>query len=238
MTSIEMNIEFLRLLKAINKELVLSELPDTETIMQMLTISQIRYLKEVYLKDGEHQVILNKADELRDLTRRKLVDCTAISSGPLDGIASTVNLTTSASDFMFYIRSDSKLTRSAMPIISTASWMPNEYIKYTDKDKFLTTPVHTPIIIKPGCFLENTGTANSLVILYDSYTTLGTTGAISLEYIKEPDDITLEAGGESELPNFMHEDIVKFAVDIYINNYKLRLMSKPNNDNNDRTRTA
>jgi hypothetical protein len=236
MTSLEMNIEFLRLLRAINKELALSEIPDTETILQMLTISQIRYLKEVYLKDGEHSNILNKSDELRDLIRRELVACTVIDTGPLTNIAYSVDLSTLDNDFMFYIRSDSKLTRTAMPVIDTigGAWMPNEYIKYADKDKFLTTPIHIPIIIKPGCFIENTGSANSLIIICDDYTeleeTIGVDAGISLEYIKEPADITLEVGGDSELPNFMHEEIVKFAVDIYINNYKLRLMSKPNTD--------
>lgn len=224
MTNTEMQIEFMRLLKAISNQLVTSELPNSNTIFQMLTISQIRYLKEIYFKDGSHEVIIEKADELKDLTRRTLLD-TSSATGALSGIAVQASLN-SVTDFMFYIRSDSKLTRTAVPVISSEKWMPNEFIKYSEKDNFLTTPVHNPIIIKPGCYIENSGSANNLIVIHDAYTTIETTGGVSLEYIKEPVDITESVS--SELPNFMHEDIVKFAVDIYINSYKLRLAATNN----------
>lgn len=243
MTAVEMNIEFIRLLKAINKELVLSELPDTETIAQMLNISQIRYLKEIYFGNGEYERILSKADEVRDLIRRVTVNSTATSTAPYtynsESIASIVDLS-QVTDFMFYIRSDSKITRSAMPLVETASWMPNEFIKYSEKDKFLTTPVNIPIITKPGCYIENSGTNNILVIIHDIYTTITTTGGVNLEYIKLPRNIVISNDSnsvDSELPNFMHEDIVRFAVDTYINNYKLRLAPN-NNNNNDRSRST
>ena len=243
MTSLEMNIEFLRLLEAISKELVESEIPDTETIFQMLNISQIRYLKEIYFKDGEHQNILNKADELRDLVTRELVDSTAIAAGSLSGIASTVDslaniaytvdLNTLSDEFMFYIRSDSKVTRTTIHTC-TAQWMPNEYIKYADKDKYITSPVNSPIIVKPGCYIENDST-NNLVILHDIYTTLETTDGVSIEFIKEPTLMTISVN--CELPNFMHEDVVKFAVETYITNYKFKIMNTKSKDD-DRTRTA
>jgi len=233
MTSLEMNIEFLRLLEAINPELVKSQIPDSETIFQMLNISQTRYLKEIYFRDGEHQNILNKADELRDLVTRELVNCTKISTGSLANIAYTVDLSTLSENFMFYIRSTSKITRTTIHTCS-GEWMPNEYIKYADKDKFITTPVHKPIILKPGCFIENDST-NNLVILHDTFTTLELTDGVSIEFIKEPADISLSQ--QPEIPNFMHEEVVKFAVDMYIINYKFKLANPKSNDN-DRTRTA
>ena len=233
MTSLEMNIEFLRLLEAISKELVESEIPDTETIFQMLNISQIRYLKEIYFKDGEHQNILNKADELRDLVTREPVNCTKISTGSLANIAYTVDLDTLSENFMFYIRSDSKITRTTIHTC-TAQWMPNEYIKYADKDKYITSPVNSPIIVKPGCYIENDST-NNLVILHDIYTTLETTDGVSIEFIKEPTLMTISVN--CELPNFMHEDVVKFAVETYITNYKFKIMNTKSKDD-DRTRTA
>lgn len=238
MTGIEMQIEFLRLLKLINKELVLSELPNSETIFQMLNISQIRYLKEIYFGNGEYERILSKADEVRDLIRRVTVNSTATSTAPYTynskSIASIVDLS-QVTDFMFYIRSDSKITRSAMPLVETPSWMPNEFIKYSEKDKFLTTPVNIPIITKPGCYIENSGLSNSLVIIHDIYTIITDSKGVSIEYIKTPKDITND--NTSDLPNYLHEDVVKFAVEIYINNYKLRLNTNKS-DNNDRSRST
>jgi len=226
MTTLEMNIEFLRLLKAINKDLIKSEVPDTETILQMLNIAQVRYLKEVYFKDGNHYIVINKTDELRDLIRRELIDCSRIEdNGPLHQIAYSVDLSGLTYEFMFYIRSDSKITRTGIRTC-TAEWMPNEYIKYSDKEKFLTTPVNTPSYVQPGCYIENTGSVNSLIIIHDSYTTLTTTNGVSIEYIKKPADLSLSQN--SELPNYTHEEIVKFAVDIYVDNYKFRLLSKSN----------
>lgn len=232
MTRIEMQIEFSRLLKAISNQLVTNELPNSNTIFQMLSIAQIRYLREVYFKDGSHELILEKADEMRDLTRRVVLDTVPIVTGSMADIASSVDLA-NATSFMFYIRSDSRLTRTALPTC-TNKWMPNEFIKYKDKEDFLTTPIHSPIIVKPGCYIENDGTSNKLIIIHDIYTAITESSGLSLEYIKEPDDVT--ENNDCELPNFMHEDIVKFAVDIYVNMYKLRLAT--NNNNNDRSRSS
>ena len=220
-----MYIEFLRLLETIDKSVLISDLPSSDMILQILNISQIRYLKEIYFKDGNYEIILNKADELRDLVSRELANTALITTGPMKNIGSTVDLS-GLTNFMFYIRSDSKIVRSAMPIIGDysnntgAEWIPNEYIKYEVKDKFLTTPINKPIIVKPGCYIEN-DSINQLVILYDSFTKLTLTDGISIEFIKEPSLMTMIVS--CELPNFMHEDIVKFAVDLYINNYKFRL---------------
>jgi len=229
MTTLEMNIEFLRLLKTINNELVISELPDTETILEMLNISQIRYLKEVYLKDGNHSIVLDKTDELRDLIRRELINCTRIEdNGPLHQIAYSVDLSSLSDEFMFYVRSDSKVTRTDIHTCTT-KWFPNEYIKYSEKEKFLTTPVNNPIITKPGCYIENDGSGNVLVIIHDSFTTLTTTSGVNIEYMKEPVDMSLSQN--SELPNYMHEDIVRFAVNMYISEYKFKLSAKNNETN-------
>lgn len=214
-----MYIEFLRLLETIDKTVLIKDLPSSDMVLQMLNIAQLRYLKEVYFGDGNHELILEKADTLPNLLVNETTSVLA-NGDTIFNYSNILNLNTLNKDFLFYVRSDSKVSRSAMPVVSE-QWVTNEFIKVSDIDKYLTTPFNTPIIVKPGCYIQVTDTGLQLRILYDSYTTLGLSNTLHIEYLKKPNNIDFDI--DSELPSFLHEEIVKLAVDLYINYYKFRL---------------
>jgi len=220
MTTEEMYIEFVRLLQFIDKSVLEKDLPTSNSVLQMLNIAQLRYLKEVYFNNEDYDTILEKSESIKNLIVRSLFTPSA-NIGALSNNSKVVTLSNIEPSFLFYIRSDSKITRSDLPSIDTAKWIPNDYIKIRDKEKYLTNPFNNPIIVKPGCYIEKSGEDLHLVILYDQYTTLSETNSVSIEYIKEPDEITFDVN--CELPSHLHEEIVKLAVDLYINYYKFRL---------------
>jgi hypothetical protein len=155
--------------------------------------------------------------------------------------------------YLFYLRSDSYVSRvTSLGTSGFYNWTPNELANsFADIEKVTTNLYNTPIVRQPVVNLLYSGaqaTANPIIrVIVDSYTTLNPTGGFWLEYIRQPRYL----GFASVLPTFIfpndtgnantpgywnlgtttvcelalhtHEEITRFAVDIYLKEYKLLL---------------
>lgn len=221
MTGLNMQIEFERLLYTSNPEFSTSEKLDTDEIFSYLNIGQLRIMKARYFPTSNIlenvKVIQGNVDELRNMIKRD----TLTLGNAIDTLHGY--LVDLPADYLHYIRSDTSLTRSALPVISNASIVPNRIVNYTDIDQFVTSAFNKPIIRKPAIVFEE---SDSMVIFRDVYTTLGD---IYLTYLRMPEDISLSQ--DCELPEYLHEEVVATAVDVF-RREKYLLVSKDKKDDN------
>ena len=201
------------------------ERPDTDTIFRFLNLSVDRYLKEKYLSQSTFkdniEFVQKNSDDLRGLIKRQ----TGLVKNPLSGIPnrSLVNL---PSDYLFYIKSESKVTRTALPVLAVAAWVPNREVTYKELAKITTSVYNTPILRHPVVTFEE----DDKILLYkDNYTTVSD---FEITYIREPKDLVLtvvDASTETttvELAEHTHEEIVRLAVEMFTMEYKFRLQMK------------
>jgi len=230
MVNIEMQYEFTKLIQEMDESFESIKRPTSETIFRMLNYAIDRYIKEKYLSGPTMkqnvQEIQYRSDDLRNLiVRDKPLPMTTPGSTVYD--ASRFAL---PSDYMFYMRSDSQILKvypgandPSLPDFDIPEWTPNRVADYSEIDKIVTTPTNKPILRKPVAIFE---TEDVLSIFVDRYTTLY---ACILTYLRKPKLLVLDKRyddletTECELAAHTHEEIVKLAVDMYIDKYKTHL---------------
>ena len=219
MDGLHMQIEFERLLYTSNPEFDTSEKLDTDEVFSYLNIAQLRTMKSKYFPTSNIlenvKVIQGNVEDLRNMIKRD----TLTIGDPIDTLHGyLVDLPV---DYLHYIRSDSQVTRTALPTISSSSIVPNRIVNYTDIDQLVTSAFSKPIIRKPSIVFEEDG---KMVVFRDAYTTLED---VYLTYLRMPIEISLD--NDCELPEYMHEEIVALAVDIF-RREKYLLVTKENKD--------
>ena len=144
---------------------------------------------------------------------------------------------------MFYLRSDSYIQRVTSLPTSGYIWTPNEIAdSYADLEKVTTNLYNVPILRQPVVSLLYAGSGNTsgIRILVDQYTVINSTKGFWIEYLRQPKYLTLGTTiaqsptyvvttSVCELALHTHEEITRFAVDIFLNEYKLKLTSKEDN---------
>jgi len=132
------------------------------------------------------------------------------------GTGGTADRRVQAGDFMYYVASRSKVTRTN-PVI-TAGYIDNVMIEHVNIDKFINTGFNSPRFKNPVCWIEDT----LLYIMHDDLTSSYDDAGwkFSLTYIKQPTAIdNVPADTTScELPNYTHQEIVNIAVDLMVEN--------------------
>ncbi len=225
MTNIEMQYEFTKLIQEMDERFESITRPSTETIFRMLNYSISRYIKDRYLSGptmkANVQEIQYRADDLRNLIVPN-VDVRLVAA--LTGYANhQVEL---PENYMFYIRSDSKIKRSVAPAMSEFEWTPNRVANYDEIDKIVTTPTNKPILRKPVIVFNANTDSEFLTVFYDQYTEISD---VMLTYLRQPRLLVLEVSDNAsetdtcELAVHTHEEIVKLAVGMYIDELKLHL---------------
>jgi len=154
--------------------------------------------------------------ELNNITTSFAV--TSISSPTFDtafvhGIAGAKCVSLSGlSAFRYYIRSQSKLSRSAVPVVSDM-FMVNIPVENDIISYFETNGVNKPIFQNPKEIRDG----QYLVVLGDAYTTIS---EVHVVYVRNPLVLVLSGavGGVStttcELPAHVHERVVDVAIEI------------------------
>jgi len=224
--------EFQRLLEQINPEFEVKEKLDTDTMLMVLNIAQLRFINQQYLNKGSIEenieFLQKRATDLRNIIKRTTLTATAISAGSYSGIGYTVNLA-APGDFLYYIRSDSNLNRTAIQPTGSGqyAWTNNYVAKsYDEVEKVLTTPFNKPIIREPLAVFE---ASNVMILIVDGYTTINTASnaGVALTYLAQPKYLGLADTSTTtttcELAWQTHEEIVKLAVEIYTREYKYLL---------------
>jgi hypothetical protein len=235
MNVFEQIYEFNKLLETVSPEFKTTEKPDTDTIVTVLNIAQLRYLYAKYLNKqtaAENiEYLQQRADDLRNLIQREVLTAVTVSTGPLANIAYTADLSTTAFPYLYYLRSDSLVTRTVAPPIVTGEWVANIIARsYEDIDRVTTTAYNKPNLRQPIVALE---ASQKMLIVVDSYTTIDTSAStgIGLTYLRQPKYMTVGTPDSNtvntcELAWHTHEEIVRSALDIYLKEYKFMLTSK------------
>jgi len=201
---------------------------DTYEILDYLNRTVDRYIKTKYLSGGSFINNTNTINaNIGDLS--KLV----IATSKTYAFTQVVNMnnvyeTDLPIDFLAYVRSDSKITRTVV-FTGTDIWVPNNEVDFNQIDQFITTAFNIPILEKPLVSIQNfegDGSKEVLLII-DGFTTL--TNYV-LTYIKKPTAIDISSNN-CELADYLHEEIVRLAVVSYIDEYKTKLTQSKSKDN-------
>lgn len=224
MNNVEMQYEFTKLIQEMDEIFEAIKRPSSETIFRMLNYATDRYIKEKYLSGpsmkANIQEIQYRSDDLRNLISLNYITSPRTPAAKIYDEELTIDLPT---DYMFYMRSDSKILRSVTPAMSAPEWTPNRIANYDEIDKIVTSPTNKPILRKPVIvFNEN----EDIRLFHDRYTTIS---SFSLTYLRRPKLLVLDVSDpntqttECELALHTHEDVVKLAVSMYIDEYKTHL---------------
>jgi len=182
MRGIDLQIQFERVIQEMNDAFISRERPDTFTVYKFINQAQIRYLNEKYIsfKSVKENIeyIQQRAGDLNSLIKTRVYSTTTAPTGLYYGKAKYIKL---LDDYVYYIRSDSYLTRSdAIPVL-TATYIPNKTVSYSDLSRLLQTPWNIPILRNPiAVFEEN----DRIYLIHDSYT--NTLTQVSLTYLRRP----------------------------------------------------
>ena len=232
MTVREMVYEFQRLLETMSIEFEGPEKLDTDTMLRFLNWAYDRYIKEKYLSGRTFiENIYNIINNVNDLSRLIETFNDALYGG---ATYDSLKFFTLPSDYVYYVRADVNIHRDGGPLdtdpIGTNDvWIPAQAIEFSQIDELLTTDINKPIIEKPAVYIVNSGRGH---VIIDSYTIAN---EIQLTYLRKPKELAFknEFGEEMEceLAGYLHEEIVKLAVEIYMMDYKLRLSQKDTGGN-------
>lgn len=220
--AVEMQLEFEKLLQVVNPAFENMEKLDSDTIFRFLNLAINKYIKDKYLNNPD--IITNiLALRQKSADLRKLIDHTEITT-LTTGDINTSYKAALPSDFLAYIRSDSQVTRSYTPLVSSPSWVSNIEAVHEEVGKITTTPFNKPILREPVILFEG----DYMVVFIDEYTKLY---KVNLTYVRQPLTLALTnvasvSSTECELPPHTHTRIVEEAVNIYLADYKFKLSQK------------
>jgi len=187
MTVKAMTYLWLKYLEEVDKKLVTTDLPDTETIVKFLDTAQTRYLKTRYLSGKDIKttvaVIMKATDELRNIIKRTTLTPVSYSgtTNSYTDYVSYVSLS-SLTDYLHYIRADVKVTRTAAITISSTH-VPCELMDYGDVDTYLSNPYNYPIIMYPRIIFQED---DLMDIIYDADTSITAGASMNLTYLRNP----------------------------------------------------
>lgn len=174
---------------------------DDADISNFLNIAQDILVEEIFAS-GNLSLISNIVTSRDTLT---------LHSHPVIENANYIILS-SITDFLYYVASKTKLTRTNPSATSTL--VPNEKISRENYNKFIQTGFNKPWFKYPKVFLEDiydvTDKGNCLVVLVDGYTT-PLWGEIT--YVKYPTRMNITTNTSCVLNLALHREIVKRAVE-------------------------
>lgn len=213
MTVGEMINVFLLTLESINPELVNSKSrPKTIEIVNLLNKAQLNYVRQKYLEYGGTKMN-NEALNKFIVEFKALVNATTVAVG---AAVPTYygNYFETPSGFLYYLRADVEVRRSAYPVHLAAEVYPCVLKEFGDFNEIASTYLNKKIISHPYVFHIK----NSLWVMTDSFTTLG---SLYLIYMATPAKLTENTPqtGETntcELNEFVHLDLVNMAVKEYL----------------------
>lgn len=222
MTGQDMVYNFQRLVETISPVFLAPEKLDTWEMLDWLTRTQERFIRLKYLNNNSFEQNVYRLSMVSDdLARLLKTESVSLPYTQLGNIEYSKEIPL-PEDFLAYVRSDSIVSRT-LPKVVTNRRIGNVEINYDKIDSVITTHQNHPILEAPIVTMKDNTTLPgeervSILLIHDKYTTLK---GFYITYIKKPEAIKLDK--ECELAPYMHEDLVKLAVSMYIEEYKLKL---------------
>jgi len=133
-----------------------------------------------------------------------------------------INLTDQVPNYLYYIRSRTKITRTNPTINS--EWVPNEQLSdSTLAHKFYTSPYNKLWLKYPKAYTEQANTdedglTSTLIILVDYYSTAN---ELEITSIIKPTTIDISGGTFTNLDLITHPKIVELAVEEAVKSIKI-----------------
>jgi hypothetical protein len=173
-------------------------------LSSFLNLAQDRLVEELYISKN----FANMSNIVRNIKNLTLSVHPDIANAVYSKISVDVT------DFLYYVTSRTLISSRTKPTI-TNEYIHNEIVDIMVAPKFFKTAINQVWFKYPKVFFENTVSStpqgNSLVILYDNYTTTPATG--ELVYVKYPVRIKIEATTvPCELNLMLHAKVVEYAV--------------------------
>ena len=248
----DMQISFIRQISAINPQLEVPEMPDSDTIFYWINYAQQKYLKEMYISKQSAkenvEFIQRRIEDLKQLiTRAPMFGANNyIISTVTPGSPITITSTQSTrivgdndgallfplpSNYFYYLRSTSLVNGTYLQV-PTLSWIENTLIEHSEvTPNIISNAINTPIIRNPLVLLEGSPVSGdpslSYIVMYsDIYTSIYN---VEITYIRNPRQIVLNVTNSStqvnqcELAFQVHQDIVDYSVKLYIEDFKYKL---------------
>jgi len=197
----------------------------TEMIQNFKMHYDIMNLEGPGYEDEEILVFLNQAQIIEVLKEVSLRRWTNITRLIKNEILSTVKplvwsefdyhtAVTASEDYLTYVSSRSKITRTTFKTTNGAEWVGNIFITKEQAPKFTNNTNNRVILIIPRVYEDMAeSTDNTTIsILYDSNTVFSGNDDFELEYIRKP--VEIETTVNCEVNEIMHERIVVAAVDL------------------------
>lgn len=206
---------------------------NSDKIMMHLNIGYRRYMLEKYLSSKDSNTnaltIQDHQDELYKLINTAYLPVTPIANGSLQGIGYNITLPT---DYYYYIRADLSVTRNDMIYTTGSSQvglnLTNSYKTFENAKK---TMFNTPVLREPIAILQQ----NNLAVITDSNTSPKGNTPCTLLYLKIPKNLGFEDTDSvtttPEIAESIHEEIVKFSYELFMNN--ISFANRVNTKNND-----
>ncbi|HPQ79723.1 MAG TPA: hypothetical protein PLG47_04685, partial [Candidatus Dojkabacteria bacterium] len=122
-----------------------------------------------------------------------------------------INLGTGVTDFRYYVSSRCMINKTA-PIAIDDEKINCEIIDKENAYRFIVTGYNKPYFKYPKVFLEydRSNAREILVILIDYYSSI--VDEFELTYVRKPAGIDIDGSVTSELPEYLHKDVVSLAV--------------------------
>lgn len=215
MTAREMQIEFERQVQVMDPSLAFEEKLDSDTIFSFLNISQDRYLLMRYTQrdslENAPQNVKRNLDSIKNL----IVQSTISNLNEVTPTSHSAKLPT---DYFLYITSECNVTGTVKQYEEPETVI-NKLITHDEKEEVMTTMYNTPILYTPAILLEGTDTNSGIIYVYtDIYTKIKD---LTITYIRKPNKINIDSN--CELSEDTHFEIVKLAVEIFVNEARYRL---------------
>jgi len=172
-------------------------------LSSFLNLAQDRLVEELYISKN----FANMSNIVRNLGNLTLTAHPTITNA-------VYNSLTGVTDYLYYVSSRTLVATRTNPVVSN-EYLSNDVIDILMAQKFFKTTLNKVLFKYPKVYFENifdsTAKGNSLVILYDNYTTTPTVA--ELVYVKYPVRIKIEATTvPCELNLMLHAKIVEYAV--------------------------
>lgn len=216
MNTIEMHRAFL--LKAHTLDVIEIRDMSSYDVMSFLNQAQNEIITDRYIH--------KQYNDLRPITTS--IETNTFDSSYATGVskAKVVDLKT-ITDYMYFLRSQSKMTRLYAPTVSSATYVANIPIEYSTLLFFESNGSNRPIFKNPKEIIEG----DFLIILPDYYTTIS---YIDVVYIRIPLELTLDTPTSTttntcELPAHLHQDIVDRAVELSMQTINRQELDKSKN---------
>jgi len=211
MTVLEMQQYFETLLQTNSDIFNDTEKPDTDTILRYLNVAQIKYINDKYLSTPTFKdrvkILSGAINDFGTLVKYKVLTDGASVDGILPDYCKLYELDGTEWEI---VKISGKIDRIDIKPTSDTFIDFNPF-NLGEIDKLTTTSINIPILLVPQFSIISENSNKNIVVVYDKYTTLPS-GA-TLIYLKEPD--VLDLGNTCELASYLHEDIVKLAIQMF-----------------------